>query len=667
MLLTMLQRTSRKVSDYNVCLLLISVFAPLQLQAAVSQEIIDEDSCVHLSEVVVTGLTGSTRINQMPAPVAVISPAELQIHSSTNIIDAISRQPGMAQITTGGGISKPVIRGLGYNRVLVISDGIRQEGQQWGDEHGLEVDGESVNSVEIMKGPASLMYGSDAMAGVILLHDAPLAERGSINTSATTGYQTNNRLFAYSVNNAGNIDGMVWDWRWTQRWAGEYTNPVNGRVHNSQFREQALHGMLGLSKQWGRSLLKMSYFHQRPGIVEDPVESPYQHIRHYKAVTDNTIYLGEGVLKAIVGYQHNRRQEYEDDEVGLDFMMHTVNYDVRYVFPFSWKLNVGVNGMWQQSKNKGPEMLIPAYRLTDFGLFTTASESFGQVHVSGGVRFDHRHVNWDATKRNFYAVTGSIGAIWNISNNFDLRLNLARGFRAPNMSELGSDGIHEGTFRYEVGNRDLKPEYSWQADLGADFTSEYVSAKVSLFANRITNFIFAERTTAVVRPTTYDIYRFTQGDARLLGGETTVIVHPIHHLHWENSFSYVSSVQMHQPEETKYLPFTPAPRWMSTIHYDIKGSCSWIRNLFAEIAMECNLKQNHVYRINNTETPSPSYTLFHLATGTDILYRGRNILSLHLSVQNIFNRAYRNHLSRLREAGIYDMGRNVAIKATLHI
>ena len=628
-----------------------------------------EDSCVHLSEVVVTGLTGSTRINQLPAPVAVISPEELQSHSSTNIIDAISHQPGISQITTGSGISKPVIRGLGYNRVLVVNDGIRQEGQQWGDEHGIEVDGEAVHSVEIMKGPASLMYGSDAMAGVILLHDAPLMAEGEMSASASTEYQTNSHLFAYSANTQGNKKGFVWNWRWTQRWAGEFRNPVNGRVHNSQFRERALKGMLGMKERWGHSLLKMSYFHQRPGIIEAPDEDPFQKINHYKVVTDNMFYVGDGVLKAIVGYQHNRRQEYEENQVGLDFMLHTINYDVRYVFPFSWKLNVGTNGMWQQSKNKGVEALIPAYHLIDFGIFSTASESFGPVHVSGGLRFDHRHVNWTPIapsaavtgKRNFNAVSGSIGAIWNITPNLDLRLNIARGFRAPNMSELGSDGEHEGTFRYEVGNADLKPEYSWQGDLGLDFSSEYFSAKLSLFANRITNYIFAEKTGGVSVEGT-SIFRFTQGDARILGGETTVILHPVHHLHWENSFSYVNSVQMHQPEETKYLPFTPAPRWMSTIHYDIKGSCTWIKNLFAEAQMECYLKQNNVYRLNDTETPTPSYTLFNVVTGTDFLIHGKRFASLHLSVNNLFNRAYQNHLSRLKEGGIYNMGRNIAMK-----
>jgi iron complex outermembrane recepter protein len=120
------------------------------------------ESSVKLNEVVVTGLTGSQKLKQSPAPISFVSARQLEMQPSTNIIDAIAHQPGVSQITTGSGISKPVIRGLGFNRVVVVNDGVRQEGQQWGDEHGIEIDPASVHSVEILKGPASLMYGSDA-------------------------------------------------------------------------------------------------------------------------------------------------------------------------------------------------------------------------------------------------------------------------------------------------------------------------------------------------------------------------------------------------------------------------------------------------------------------------------------------------------------------------
>ena len=136
---------------------------------------------LQLNEIVVTGLAGDSKMKEMPAPVSVIRPADLSARAGGNIINAIATEPGLSEITTGGGISKPVIRGMGYNRVVVVSDGIRQEGQQWGDEHGIEIDGAGVHSVEILKGPASLMYGSDALAGILIFHP----ERCHPSTKAT--------------------------------------------------------------------------------------------------------------------------------------------------------------------------------------------------------------------------------------------------------------------------------------------------------------------------------------------------------------------------------------------------------------------------------------------------------------------------------------------------
>ena len=211
----------------------------------------------------------------------------------------------------------------------------------------------------------------------------------------------------------------------------------------------------------------------------------------------------------------------------------------------------GVNGMWQQSLNLGEESLIPEYKLFDFGVYATVSKSLNNLTLNGGLRFDNRHLAFNS--RNFSGVTGSIGAVWNANEHLNLRLNIARGFRAPNMSELGSDGIHEGTLRYEIGNPDLKPEYSWQADLGLDFTSQYVSAQLALFANRIENYIFSKRIDLVMEEG-FRTYEYTQGDARLLGFEAGVDFHPIHSVHFQNTFSYVDAQQMHASEEAKYLP-----------------------------------------------------------------------------------------------------------------
>ena len=675
------------------------------------------ESDVKLSEVVITGLTGSQKLKQSPSPISVISPRQLEAQPSTNIIDALAHQPGISQVTTGSSISKPVIRGLGYNRVVVVNDGIRQEGQQWGDEHGIEIDSYSVHSAEILKGPASLMYGSDAMAGVIIFHSSPTLPIGEMSANVSTGYQTNNGLFDYSLNFAGNKSGFVWNSRYSGKMAHAYQNKYDGYVFGSSFREQAYTQLLGYNYRLGHTHLTLDYYHLTPGLVEGERDEttgelvvpdgynlkgygkpmPYQQIHHYKAVLDNSWFLGDGNLKLLLGYQQNRRQEFEEEEnpneCGLDFMLHTVNYDLHYLSPEmnKWKFAVGINGMWQQSINKGTEYLVPAYRLFDYGIFATMSKEIGRLNISGGLRFDQRHLNsealeeddtlrFQAFKRNFSALTGSIGMTYELSNNWNVKLNLSRGFRAPNISELGSNGVHEGTMRYELGNKDLKAEHSWQVDLGLDYNSTFVSAQLALFANRIDNYIFIHKLAdadghEIITDNT-PTYQFAASDARILGGEVRVDVHPLPHLHIGNSFSYVNSVQLHQSSTSKYLPQTPAPRWNGDVKYEFICGGRTFDNTFLKFVVDCNLRQNHFYAANNTETATPSYTLLNLYAGTDIKSRGKRLLSLYISGENLTNRAYQSHLSRLKyldknvvtgRTGVYNMGRNFSVKVVVPI
>ena len=675
------------------------------------------ESDVKLSEVVITGLTGSQKLKQSPSPISVISPRQLEAQPSTNIIDALAHQPGISQVTTGSSISKPVIRGLGYNRVVVVNDGIRQEGQQWGDEHGIEIDSYSVHSAEILKGPASLMYGSDAMAGVIIFHSSPTLPIGEMSANVSTGYQTNNGLFDYSLNFAGNKGGFVWNSRYSGKMAHAYQNKYDGYVFGSSFREQAFSQLLDYNYRLGHTHLTLDYYHITPGLVEGERDEttgelvvpdgynlkgygkpmPYQQIHHYKAVLDNSWFLGDGNLKLLLGYQQNRRQEFEEEEnpneCGLDFMLHTVNYDLHYLSPEmnKWKFAVGINGMWQQSINKGTEYLVPAYRLFDYGIFATMSKEIGRLNISGGLRFDQRHLNsealeeddtlrFQAFKRNFSALTGSIGMTYELSNNWNVKLNLSRGFRAPNISELGSNGVHEGTMRYELGNKDLKAEHSWQVDLGLDYNSTFVSAQLALFANRIDNYIFIHKLAdadghEIITDNT-PTYQFAASDARILGGEVRVDVHPLPHLHIGNSFSYVNSVQLHQSSTSKYLPQTPAPRWNGDVKYEFICGGRTFDNTFLKFVVDCNLRQNHFYAANNTETATPSYTLLNLYAGTDIKSRGKRLLSLYISGENLTNRAYQSHLSRLKyldknvvtgRTGVYNMGRNFSVKVVVPI
>ena len=664
-----------------------TIVETIDLRTVRERDFVLHENNAMLKEVVVTGLTGNARADYSPAPVSVVAPRVLQGITSTNIIDAIARQPGVAQITTGAGISKPVIRGLGYNRIVTVNDGIRQEGQQWGDEHGIEVDPQTVHSVEILKGPASLMYGSDAMAGVLVLHEQPVMPQGQMAATLGGEYQTNNHLWDYTVNFAGNNGGIVWNARWSQKSADEYKNKRDGKVWGSQFSERAFTGMLGLNRSWGYSHLKFSTYYIKPGLVEGerdentnellPSEA-YQKIYHHKAVLDNSFIIGDGSLKAVIGYQQNRRKEFEgEEEPGLDFRLHTVNYDVHYTSTRDqWQWAAGISGMWQHSENMGTEFLIPSYRLFDIGAFASVTRNFEQLTLSGGVRFDHRHLHsyglmdegeerFEDFSRNFKGLTGSIGAIWRINSQWNARLNISHGFRAPNLSELGSNGEHEGTFRYEIGNHELSPENSWQFDLGVDYSSSILSAQVSFFANHVNNYIFLQRLDA-----TNNEYQYMSGDARLWGGEASVDFHPIEPLHFENSFSYVNAVQLHQPSDSHYLPFTPAPRWTSDLRYDIIRDGRLFNNTYLSIGLECYLRQSHVRTANDTETATPSYTLVHLSAGTDIKWHGRRVASIFLNANNLFDRAYQSHLSRLKYAdgqGICNMGRNIGFKVLVPI
>jgi len=648
--------------------------------AATAQENVPDSTDVfykhlQINEIVVTGLAGDSKMKEMPAPVSVIRPADLAIRAGGNIINAIAADPGLSEITTGGGISKPVIRGMGYNRVVVVNDGIRQEGQQWGDEHGIEIDGAGVHSVEILKGPASLMYGSDALAGILIFRPEPIRAPGEFGGSLSSEYQTNSGMLCYSLAADGNARGWLVGGRFSDKYAHAYRNSLNGKVANSGYRERAAFGMLGRNGSWGYSRLRFSYFHLTPGMIEGEGDNfdytpalPFQHVRHYKVVSDNTIHLGHGNLKLILGLQQNRRQEYEEsaDEPGLDFRLNTFNYDLRYQATLGndWKIAFGLAGMGQKSDNLGEEYLIPAYGLFDAGIFTTATKSLGEWTLSGGIRADIRWLHSEALEgrfedfsRRFPGISASLGAVRPLGEHFTFRANVARGFRAPNLAELGSNGEHEGTFRYELGNKDLRPEYSLQGDLGLDFSSKYVSVQSAVFVSRIDNYIFAARN-GQVSDEGLPVYAFRSGLAHLGGGEIGIDIHPIHSLHLSSAFSCVYAKEKGGDD----LPLIPAPRLFSEVKWEITHGGQVFNNAFISLNLDWNMAQNHFYAAGGTETATPAYLLLGASAGTDIVIKRKTRLSLYVIGSNLTDQAYMPHLSRLKNIGIANMGRNISFK-----
>ncbi|WP_295120362.1 TonB-dependent receptor [uncultured Chitinophaga sp.] len=704
-------------------------------------------SVTEQNEVVVTGVNVATQLRQNPTPISIVRKDYLDRTVSSNLVDAISQLPGISQVSTGPAISKPVIRGLGYNRVVVVNDEVRQEGQQWGDEHGLEVDDYNVNKIEILKGPASLMYGSDALAGVVnIISDMPVP-MGTIRGGIDANYQSNNGMFGYHANIAGNQNGFNWKLYGTQKLAHDYKNKYDDYVLNSKFRNTNYGAGIGLNKSWGYSRLSFSSYSLEPGLVEGerdengkfikPVNDngsveevaadngdfksyhplfPKQKIDHQKLIWDNNLYLSNGARLGVnLGYQVNKRREFEDvlapDEVALYFKLKTFNYGLKYFFADmnGWQTTVGVNGMQQQNSNHGAEFLIPSYSLFDAGVFALTRKSFGKLTIAGGLRSDYRNIKSDALyldedekpvsnpvtngvtrfesfERDFSNVSGSVGLSYAPIDQLTLKLNVARGFRSPNIAELSANGVHEGTIRYEYGNTGLDAEVSTQVDAGLEVNTEHVSFGVNAFYNNISNYIYSRKLLgadgtdsipATENEDGYAAFKYQQGRAYLYGGELTIDIHPhpIHWLHFENSISWVEARLANGNDSTKYLPAIPPLRWLSELRGDFRKNGKGIRNVYAKVQLDKLFDQKNVYSAYNTETVTGGYALLNAGVGAEFVNKSnKTLFALHVAANNITDEAYQNHLNRLKYAGenvitgrtgVFGMGRNFSVKVSV--
>ena len=433
---------------------------------------------------------------------------------------------------------------------------------------------------------------------------------------------------------------------------------------------------------------------------------PFQKINHYKAVLNNHFIIGSGNIKATLGFQQNKRKEYaniiEPTAYGLYFLLNTVNYDLRYVFPEKNQFNtaIGINGMQQISKNKGTEFLIPEYNLFDIGVFLIMKKSFNKLDVNGGLRFDVRtqhsknlFLNADGVKTDnpdstsyqqfkafdatFSGISASLGATYQFTENAFAKVNIARGYRAPNISELGSNGEHEGTTRYEIGDSKLKPENSLQMDASFGINTTHLTAEIDIFNNSIDHFIFMQKLNSINGGDSltagYSTFKFVSGNTNLSGGEITVDIHPhpLDWLHIENSFSYVQAVQKNQPDSLKYLPFTPAPKLQSEVRADIKKIGKIMSNAFLKVEMENYFEQRQFHAAFKTETKTPHYTLVNLGAGASIVFKKQTRCTIYISINNLTDVSYQSHLSRLKYAavnnatgrvGVYNMGRNFNLK-----
>ncbi len=606
----------------------------------------------------------------------------LQQKGTATLIEGLATIPGVSQVSTGTSIGKPVIRGLSGNRVLVYSQGVRLENQQFGDEHGLGLNDAGVESVEVIKGPASLLYGSDALGGVLYFNPEKFAKANSfqgdfgqklfsntVGSNSTLGLKIASENWKYLVRGTYNIHS-------------DYKITDGNRVTNTRYNEQDFKTAIGYSNAHLSSVFRYNFNQLDLGIPENGIgtqttsnktDYPKQGVFNHLLSLNSILFLKNSKLEIDLGFISNDRSEFEDSPTAILHMkLKTFNYDLKYHLPKFGKIEsiFGVQGMQQTNKNSGIEFLIPNAATTDFGVFGTTNYEWKTNVIQAGLRFDTRTISseshgiigdegsFEALNKNYTSANAALGYKTNLNENITLRLNVASGFRAPNLAELTSNGVHEGTNRYEIGNSNLKTEQNVQTDLNVEYKNSHFEFFANGFYNHINNYIYSAPSGIIIAQN--DVFDYVQNDAKLYGGEFGIHFHPhpIDWLHFESSFETVTG----QKQNGDYLPLIPANKWDNSIRAEFNVK-KWLKEGFATLNISNTFNQN---KVGGFETNSNGYVLVNLGIGGNVQF-GKTAFSFNLNGNNLANKSYIAHLSRLKTDGIPNMGRTIILGINFNI
>jgi len=640
-----------------------------------------EESSQHMDEVIV-----STAFNKMQSQnvmkVEHLTMKSLQQKGAATLIEGLATIPGVSQVSTGTSIGKPVIRGLSGNRVLVYTQGVRLENQQFGEEHGLGLNDSGVESVEVIKGPASLLYGSDALGGVLYFNPEKFAKPNTFQADYGQKFFSNTHGSSTSLGVKASSEKVKFLVRGKYDIHSDYKTADSGRVTNTRYNESDFKSAIGFNNAKISSVLRYNFNKLNLGIPENGIaeqttnrkpDYPKQGVVAHIVSLNNTLYFKKSKADVNFGYISNDRSEFEDNPIAnLRMKLNTLNYDAKYYLPAIGKVEsiFGVQGMHQTNTNFGEEQLIPDAVTNDLGVFGTANYEWNKNTVQAGLRFDKRNISAEShgiageegyfqeLNKSFTSFNASVGFKNNSVKNLIIRLNLASGFRAPNLAELTSNGVHEGSNRYEIGNADLKNEQNIQTDLNIEYKSSHFELFANGFYNHINNYIFIAPNGTVIDDNA--VYDYVQANAQLFGGEAGIHFHP-HPLDWLHITSSFESVTG-KKQGGENLPLIPANKWSSTLKTEF-GASNWLQESFASLNVEHVFKQNN---IGNFETTTNDYTLLNFALGGKIKLE-KLAIDVNCNVNNLLNRNYISHLSRLKVDGIPNMGRNVVFGVNFNI
>ncbi|MDR1347018.1 MAG: TonB-dependent receptor [Prevotellaceae bacterium] len=603
-----------------------------------------------------------------------------------SLSEKLSDVAGISNWSTGAGIGKPVIRGLSGNRIAVFSQGLRIENQQWGDEHGLGLDENGYEQVEIIKGPVSLLYGSDALGGILYFVDERYAKESSAESVLSSEYNTNTKGLRSTGAFKLSKNRFHWNMFGGYTTHRDYADGNKDFVSNSRFRTGDFKTVLGYTGNKFITSLKYGFLSEKYGLseAEESEEdeesysngrkpfSPFQNLTTHLISSENTFFFdNSSKLKIDAGYIFNNRKEFEDDVAALDMNLSTFSYNAKWYSPKiydRWTFTVGTQGMYQTNKNKGEEILIPDAATSDAGIFAVADFYYSEkAYLMAGLRIDGRHISGEEHgteneddyipefSKSYFAFNFSTGIFQPVTEKLSFRASFSSGYRAPNMFELLSNGAHEGTNRYEIGNTQLKIENSYQIDASLTYKSKHLELFVNPYFNYIRNYIYLQPTAVEIDD--MPVYNYSQTNAYLYGGEAGFHLHP-HPLDWLHlDASYCNTFGRNKHAD---LPLMPSQK----INAAISASFAWneaIKRFSIYMQTIYSFKQK---RIAEYELPTDDYLLLNAGLAFELGWNKQKLM-LNISVNNLLNKTYYDHLSRYKADGIYNMGRNLNFKLSI--
>lgn len=617
--------------------------------------------------------------------------AELKARGAITLADGITNIAGVSSVSTGIGIGKPVIRGLSSNRVVTYTQGVRLENQQFGDEHGLGISDAGISSIEIIKGPASLLYGSDALGGVLYLNPERFAQENETEGDVNLNYFSN--TIGYTANAGIKTSNENWKFLLRGGYAShtDYTAGNAVDVTNSRFNEFDLKSGFAYQSTAFKSELRYNLNRSNLGIPEElgpetnsrTPDLPYQEISNHILSSKTSFYFNNASsIEAILGFTQNNRKEFEDhhdEEEGISpeeveeeeegpalFMkLRTLSYNLQYHLPRTGILEtiIGLQGMFQKNINFGEEILIPDATTNDFGILATSHLHFNKSDFQLGLRYDNRSINSEqfgmmgeeefiaALNRSFNSFNMALGYRVDLAEGLIARVNMASGFRAPNLAELTSNGTHEGTNRYEIGNSDLVNEKNIQTDFALEYGNQHFELFANGFYNKVNDFIYLQPDGTFIEDD--PVFNYLQQDATLYGLEAGIHLHPhpLDWLHFESTFESVRG----QLEDDSNIPLIPANSLTNTLRVEWLNKLSKSLQRYAFISLQSFFEQNKTAAF---ETTTPAYSLLNMGVGLQCGVFGAST-NIRISANNILDKTYISHLSRLKPDGIANIGRNI--------